>query len=413
MQPWRFGLLSAGSRSATVAAVAVVAFAATVSGCGSSTTSTRAWTVQNVWAPPSGNTRMYAVSCYRTCTAVGEFYGGSEDRRLLPVIARSGGRGWEIQSASIPPKTKFAELSAVSCSSSTSCTAVGGYTTRTDTSNTEALIERWNGDTWSTQSVASKTGGPVGLLRGISCSSPTACIAVGDSVNTHSVGTPLAAQWNGTRWSAQEMQAVTVAAGHGITELNSVSCSSFTSCTAVGSIEPRTGMDALLIERWNGKTWAMQMPPKIAGAAKSYLASVSCPATSYCVAVGGFAESEAGPDHPIALKWDGKAWSIQSLPKPVNVAESTASSVSCSSTTDCAIVGKSSNPTTFNPNVSFPFVQHWNGSTWVFQPTPGLVDPRIAELNGVSCTADGICTSVGNYLPFGSLNYIAMAMQYR
>jgi hypothetical protein len=96
----------------------------------------------------------------------------------------------------------------------------------------------------------SRPGGN-GSLNGVSCSSATACIAVGST----STGT-LAERWNGMQWAVQPTPDVAGAS------LSSVSCSSATACTAVGDVlSSASGNRVTLAERWNGTTWAIQPTP--------------------------------------------------------------------------------------------------------------------------------------------------------
>jgi len=60
---------------------------------------------------------------------------------LAPSPAASG-PGWSIVPSPNPP-ARTGQLAGVSCSSSSSCTAVGDYTKRLGT--TVTLAERWNG----------------------------------------------------------------------------------------------------------------------------------------------------------------------------------------------------------------------------------------------------------------------------
>jgi hypothetical protein len=76
------------------------------------------------------------------------------------------------------------QLAGVSCTSATACVAVG-YTARGVLGATVGFVplaEIWNGSTWriaSTPDPAHYTGSQ---LRGVSCVSPIACVAVGFSV---------------------------------------------------------------------------------------------------------------------------------------------------------------------------------------------------------------------------------------
>ena len=83
------------------------------------------------------------------------------------------------------------------------------------------------------------------FLNGVSCASPTNCTAVGDYYRTASGPQPtLIERWNGTAWRVEPSPST----GRGST-LDSVSCPSATSCTAVGS----------LIIGWNGVSWKVEL----------------------------------------------------------------------------------------------------------------------------------------------------------
>ena len=67
--------------------------------------------------------------------------------------------------------------------------------------------------------------------------------------------------------------------------VNDVSCSAPSACTAAGDYENRAGEFVALVMRWNGKAWARQSAPA-GGTIDSFLFSVSCPSAAYCLAVG-------------------------------------------------------------------------------------------------------------------------------
>jgi len=58
----------------------------------------------------------------------------------------------------------------------------------------------------------------------------------------------LAERWDGVRWS---IQATPVPVGAQSSELLAVSCSSITACTAVGDYTNRAGATVTLIEHWS------------------------------------------------------------------------------------------------------------------------------------------------------------------
>src|SRR5947209_3840531 len=65
------------------------------------------------------------------------------------------------------------------------------------------LAERWNGTGWSVQRTPNPSGALVSSLRGVSCTAPTACTAVGSYVSSVGAQVPLAERLNGTSWSVQ------------------------------------------------------------------------------------------------------------------------------------------------------------------------------------------------------------------
>jgi hypothetical protein len=67
-------------------------------------------------------------------------------------------------------------MSAVSCASATSCIAAGYY--NSPASPTPAAW-RWDGSTWTIQTLPVPSDSIGGQLAGVSCSSATVCTAVG------------------------------------------------------------------------------------------------------------------------------------------------------------------------------------------------------------------------------------------
>ena len=136
------------------------------------------------------------------------------------------------------PPTPRDGLSGVSCSSASACTAVGDYASNAEAPE-ETLAERWNGTQWSLQPTPNP--GPNNELSDISCSSASACTAVGEQFAQGEAGT-LAERWNGTQWSTQTTP------NSGRSGLEGVSCPSASACTAVGL--GGSSSDETLTERW-------------------------------------------------------------------------------------------------------------------------------------------------------------------
>ena len=110
--------------------------------------------------------------------------------------------------------------------------------------------------------------------------------------------------------------------------------SSTTSCIAVDTYVDASGTGVTLAERWNGTIWTLLPTPNPPGAPKSVLNGVSFTSSSSCVAVGVYLDG-SGTNHAFAEGWNGKTWSLQSVPEPPGAQNSQLSAVSCLSASSC------------------------------------------------------------------------------
>jgi hypothetical protein len=266
-------------------------------------------------------------------------------------------------------------LGAVSCPLAKSCTAVGEYFNAGGTELT--LAEHWNGSKWSIQSTRNPAGAADSLLRGVSCISARACVAVGNEVTSAGAILPLAERWNGRSWKL-----IPPAPGG---PLAAVSCSSASACTAVG------GAGSPLAERWNGSTWTIQPIAPLSGATSTALNGVSCPSATACVAVGHWVNG--GHTFALAERWNGSAWFFE-LPPNQSSSFNDLSAVSCPALTACSAVGTFADPITgltktlgeFSPGIA-----NW---TLANTPSPGQTH---SFLYSVSCATTTSCTAIGDF----------------
>ena len=293
---------------------------------------------------------------------------GAAPAPASPVAAATS--TWAIQPTP-NPLIPQGLLNAVSCISPSACIAVG---VRRDIAGAEVtLAESWNGTAWSVQRTPNPPGGLSSALTGVSCTSATFCIAVGQATGGTS-SPPLAEVWNGTAWSIQQTPSVTDA------QFSGVSCTSASACTLVGQYYNGTSGQALA-ERWNGTSWSVQATAP--GLSAGYFTAVSCASATACTAVGNRDFST-----PLAEAWNGTAWSVQRT--PVLRFGGQLSGVSCTSASACTAVGHDGN--------SNPVAERWNGSAWSIQATPSVRGlPTVFE--SVSCTSPSACTATGHYLP--------------
>jgi hypothetical protein len=241
------------------------------------------------------------------------------------------------------------------------------------------LVAAWQGTSWQTQSTPDPAGAAVQtILSGVSCPSASDCVAVGYFETNAVVAVPLAESWNGTSW---QIQATPLPATLSSGTLSTVSCTSASACTAVGSyLDSSTGQTVTLAERWDGTSWQVQPTPNPTEAMDgSYLDAVSCSTPDACMAVGNYNNGEASV--PFAETWDGTSWTVQTVPYPPKGGYM--SGVSCTSPSDCVAIGRGS--------------YMWNGTAWRYQRATRPAHSRTVRLDSVSCSSASSCTAVGSY----------------
>jgi hypothetical protein len=211
------------------------------------TTFTEAWNGKTWSVVPSvnssGQTYLNGVSCVsaKSCTAAGWYAttGGLGET----LIESWNGSAWSVVTS--PNEGEDTNtLVGISCLSASSCTAVGSAAGVGYGGATQTRVESWNGSTWSIVPSADQ-GTQSNYLAGISCRSASSCIAVGEvgTVSDHSVAKALIESWNGSTWSILPSPSVSALDP----QLFAVSCTTTTSCMATGEIG--AGNQASLAER--------------------------------------------------------------------------------------------------------------------------------------------------------------------
>jgi len=96
---------------------------------------------------------------------------------------------------------------------------------------------------WAIQTTPNGPGATTSVLSGVSCTSSSACVAVGYYVNGSSDDVVFAEAFTTTGWT---ILSPVIPTGASSSELSGVSCLSATSCTAVGSYNNGTNTVALI-----------------------------------------------------------------------------------------------------------------------------------------------------------------------
>ena len=197
----------------------------------------------STWTSVAGpnNNNIDAVSCPSTTTCFAVDNKGGID------VTTNGGSTWSTQTSHTTQ-----QLYGVSCASTSFCVAVGQSKTIDVTSN--------GGTTWSASNVGSNN------WKSVSCPSTTTCFAVDDR------GLIYTTTNGATSWSAQTSFTTQ--------QLNAISCTSATSCWAVGN-SPGGGQGGVMGATSNGTSWSSGTDPFT-----QPLLGVDCVSSTVCYAVG-------------------------------------------------------------------------------------------------------------------------------
>jgi subtilisin family serine protease len=327
---------------------------------------------------PGGETyaKLRSVSCLSStsCTGVGVSYAGFIPTKESTLAESWNGSEWTLQTTPNPEGKTFSSLAGVSCSSTTACTAVGKARPESAETNMVTLAERWNGSSWSLQTAANPEAKNENELEDVSCAGSTMCMAVG---NDHYRGKGFSEVWNGSEWKV----AATVEG-----EMKAISCPTTTWCMTVAKSEDN-GWQLKWTEFISGSWQATaKAPPAPEGGTEVRLSDVSCTSESACTAVGRYKTTEY---KPYVARWNGTSWSLQTAPNPTEGDASEAMlSVSCASSTFCMAAGRAAKK---------PFAESWNGSEWTRVTAPNPEGATEATLEGISCSSSNACMAVGNY----------------
>ena len=300
---------------------------------------------------------------------------------------------WLIQPTVNPKglleRDKFA---GVSCWAPSECVAVGHQDD--SEGRTATLAERWNGSEWTLQTTANPSGVEGSNLEAVSCTSASECTATGYYEASKGKHYSLAERWNGSTWTVES----TPTFGSD-TNLDGVSCASSKECVAVGWYVEEA-MTLPVVEKWNEKKWTSEKAAKLpAEDTQAWLYGVSCPAAKKCEAVGSFISTSLNV-RALAESMSDSTWTQQSIPTAAHTEGVEPRGVSCSSTSACTAVGGLTNNTTHKGQ---SFTARWNGTEWVLESgldpvtQPEYESEASWQLSSVSCPGSSACMAVGYY----------------
>jgi hypothetical protein len=348
-------------------------------------------------ASPTGSFAAITCPTATTCFAAGS-YGDTQHKYLQPLVGRLANGKWTLTRAPVPnapPDTSRGSLSGVACPTPKLCFAVGAYDTDYGAGvHNRTLIEQWNGSRWTIASRIRPADSARSALLDVECPSPRLCFAVGQWDNVKSGRAEvLLLQWNGKMWSirhAPHPPPKAIDSG-----LAAITCSSGTSCFAVGTYSKSKYLGQSLVQQWNGRGWAVvgsPNPPKPNNQVVG-LTGVSCASATSCLAVGhGGTSGEDATPTPLSLRWTGARWVIVSTPTAPRYSLYALNGVACPAGNACLSVGTTYvyDPHTFVTNAR-AHAERWNGARWS-EASPGGTTPPLAA---IECRTANDCIAGG------------------
>ncbi len=223
---------------------------------------------------------------------------------------------------------------------------------------------------------------PGGQLQAVSCSAAAACTAVGIYLDASGIKRTLAQRWNGRTWQRQATPNPAVDTAPGVApDLLGVSCPAASYCEAVGFYQ-LSPFDLAIAQVWNGHGWKSQPFPFPVGSTSAELDQVSCTSARFCEAVGSY-DDGVGDTLTLAASWNGTAWHLQQSADPAGATLIGLDAVSCVSPKFCEAAGG-------NQQSGTTVAERWNGTSWHLQTMP-----ETSGASSLSCTSVSFCEAVG------------------
>lgn len=375
-----------------------------------------AWANGQPVSPPSGastspDLALDALSCYSSanCSAVGTYKDASGSTQGMLVTETSG--SWNQATAMAPPQNAAGQpniaLSGISCANAVDCTAVGSY--QAATGQQQALGTTQSNGNWSLPSTVGAPSNaatdPLAALDAVSCVNAGICTALGTYSDTSGATQAMVTSTTSGKFpSAAELSLPSGAAANPQVTIGSVSCSTSTSCTAVGTyLDSSNDRQAMELTEISG-TWEtateLSLPGDAATNPEASLGSVSCVANTDCTAFGSYVSSSGNTEAMVAVDVGGTWGQATAIAPPANAypdPNAVLSGGSCTATNSCVAVGSytDTNATT-QAMVVVEAAGVWSQAGQLAPPSASSADPNSA-LAAIDCPSAASCSAVGGY----------------
>ncbi len=333
-----------------------------------------------------------AWDCWAVGLSVPPTQQGQPTTQPTVMVEHWNGVNWSIVPNAAPTGTDASLLYGVTCVTRSNCWAVGAENVGSQGPSL-ALVEHWNGATWSPVPVPTT----LGFLFSVACSGPSNCFAVGSimNINTGEPQHTVIFHWDGSTWQNSPIPS----SGQPNDEITSVTSAGSSECWAVGNAGPNPYSGGILIDlffhvqgaepwilNWNGSSWSGQPASDPSNPDGALLNGVTCANTTQCWAVGSTMDASGDPLAPLVEQWNGASWGI--VPAATIASQAQLNSVTCVSARACWAVGGYG-----DASIPVPFIERWDGTSWTVDPTPNTIG--LGYLAGVACVRGSHCVATG------------------
>ena len=249
------------------------------------------------------------------------------------------------------------------------------------------LIQHFEGTTWNIVQSPNPQKDIQSVLHSVSGKSANDVWAVGASHNGSLPSRTLVEHWAGTQWTIVKSPSPDTQ----FNELRGVAALSANDVWAVGyrgGTKTETPIETLILH-WDGASWSQVPSPNIPGGANQ-LFGITAIAANDIWAVG-FAGGA-----PLAMRWNGSAWSIVAVERNGGLSTEKLNAVSGTAGNDVWAVGDGKGIFT---NQTFATIRHWDGAHWtekVCRAASGSNPPDGYEGGGPDAYFTGVAAAASN-----------------
>lgn len=306
-------------------------------------------------------------------------------------VSNDGAASWNV----LPLPAGITFTSALSCGSAASCAAGARYR-----GQPVFIVTSDGGHSWTIDPLP--TGG--GQIFKLSCPSPTTCMGL-----TSTTGKPIAPGLMGLLASVRLV--TTTDGGRHFTEtrfpsgedMQDISCPTTSYCVAVGvyaASVPNTDRGVVMISRDGGRSWRQGTLPRGIGLAP--FPQVTCVDTAHCWTIGSI--GDFGNSVMAASSDGGATWTARRL--PATVPDPQLFAFACPTAATCYVAGEDSIPqqigNTYNAGSAVVAVTHDDGKSWnrISFPKParvpgGMQGDAFMAIGQIQCPQATTCVALG------------------